>query len=137
MSGNAAVGRRARYLALAVATFAGAGLMIATGPASAQPTEQVTVTGARMVKETIGRSASTGAPLEQVRLSRDVSYADLDLRKHEDVMMLHTRINQAAKDVCAELDGMFKLEQKDRTCVGQAVSRAMKGADMAVADAHK
>ncbi len=124
-----------RHMAIAATALVGAGL-IAAVPASAQQTEQVTVTGSRMVKETIGRNSSTGMPLEQVRLSRDVSYIDLNLTKQADVETLHTRINEEAKNLCAELDQIFKPE-KDRTCVSQAVDRAMRQANSAVAAAHK
>jgi len=96
----------------AVLAFAAGGLVAAASPAGAQLYPQpgyaadpysvdgVIIRGARPQ----ARSATTGAPIEWVSLSRPVSYRDLDLRTAQGADVLAARIRHAARDACRELD---------------------------------
>ena len=109
------------------------------GPASSQPLEEVTVTAPREVHQTYisGRSPTTGAPIEVTTISRLVSYADLDRAKPSGATALRSRIDDTAKDLCQELDKLYPLEPKDRSCVKKAADAAMEQADKAIAAARR
>ena len=70
--------------------LAGTGLIIPAGPAVAQQAnekmEEFIVVGAPIERHrVVGRSSTTGADIEEIELTRQVSYADLNLCKHADV----------------------------------------------------
>ena len=109
------------------------------GPVAAQtaaePTENVTVFAPYVVKKD---SAPSG--VQAVTISREVSYHDLDLTKDGDVAALEKRVNQAAKDICGELDSRFsvgtqvwKQTRQDRECVKNASGSALVEARAVVA----
>lgn len=105
-------------------------LAAVTLPAFAQEeaSENVTVFAPYVVKKT-----TSGMPRERVttvKMSRDVSYQDLDLSTAEGKAQLETRVKQAAADVCSELDkrypkAIFIVVQENRNCVKNAISEAM------------
>jgi UrcA family protein len=77
-----------RYLTLAASAAAA---VLVGAPAFAQSVEELTVTG----------HASRN---HRDSISRIVSFADLDLTRQSDRRMLRARVNDAASDVCEELN---------------------------------
>jgi UrcA family protein len=98
-------------------TFGGFGVALlillpgATAPAWAVPeSEQITVDGPYTVRQEVTKRAMSGAMGEQnLSVSQNVDYSDLDLTKHTDVEKLRDRVRAAAKDTCRELDRRFPV----------------------------
>jgi UrcA family protein len=69
-------------------------------------------------------------------LSRPVSYADLDLVLHADVLELQNRVRRMAKAICDQLHDThpFTISHSD-ACVRQAVKEASSQVQNAVAEA--
>ncbi|MDR3511778.1 MAG: UrcA family protein [Caulobacteraceae bacterium] len=94
------------------------------GPSGGYPDEMsgVTVYAPRYV----GRSATTGAPIELVRASRVVDYSDIDPDTEWGAHVLRTRIERAARSACDELDAEYPISTSDNPpCVDEAVRNAM------------
>jgi UrcA family protein len=73
----------------------------------------------------LGRSSTTGAPIERVTTSRVVDYRDLDIDSPWGARELHYRIEHAARDACEELDDRYPIGEPDvRDCVSEAVRDA-------------
>jgi UrcA family protein len=128
----------------AVGALVGA-LAIPIGSAAAQTTyetrEQITVTPPYVQHRTIGRSY-TGAPIEELSLSRVVDLSDLDLSRWSDVQMLDSRVRQAAYSACNQLNREYpeslypsyqSSQSSDRDCVVRATNEGMAQARFAVA----
>lgn len=119
------------------------GLLVSSIAATAFAADQmseITVEGSRMTKEVVGRSTSTGAPIELITLSRHVNYTDLDLTTHSGVTELQKRIDTTAKVACRELDKVFPFSRNSdsaRSCVDKAVKSAMPRAQEAIDSAEK
>ena len=87
-------------------------------------------------REVVGRSSSTGAPIEEISLTRRVDISDLDLTHTADVSEAERRIEGVARDSCDKLAEMFPLSGVDEpSCVDDAVENAMAQVEGAVADA--
>lgn len=70
-------------------------------------------------------TSSSGVPTEEVTVTRRVSYADLDLKKHSDVQTLKRRIEEAAKLACEQIDTLYPLERPESpSCIRQSVAKA-------------
>lgn len=101
------------------------------------PNETVEVYGPPPPRE---RSA-IGAPIENVSVSREVRYDDLDLRTEWGAHVLRARIVRTARAACRELDRRYPSSYYPATsdsppCVEWAVDRAMDQADAAINDAR-
>lgn len=131
-----AVYRRPSML-MTVSALIGGTFLMTSSAAFAKKIETVTVTAPRIVKQTIvtGRSYTTGAPIEQTTISRAVHFSDLNLVKSSDDATLKTRVRDAAKDLCAELDKLYPLEP-DRSCVRKSIHRAMPQVKAVISSAH-
>ena len=96
--------------------------------------EEVIVVAPRLVKrETLGRTA-TGADVERITLTRRVSYSDLDLTRHADVLELESRVSNMAETACAQLADLFPLDTDDpqnADCVRHAKASALAQVDAA------
>ena len=80
---------------------------------------------------------SPGAPSQQISLSREVAFDDLDLRAGRGVRELKARIRDTARDICSELDVAYPGAPGDSvSCYRRAVQGAMNQADDAIADAR-
>lgn len=119
-------------------------------PVSAQPYDQgpgyeranrideIEVIGRRPTHQ---RSA-IGAPIENLSLTREVRYDDLDLRTHWGAHELRERIVYAANEACRALDRRYPEMNYPKTedsppCVRTAIDRAMDQADAAISDARR
>ena len=121
---------------MAFTTVAGVlgGLLVASVPVFAQDREVITVVAPREMVKTVGHSATTGAPIEEVSLSFTVSYAGLDLANSSDYAEIEKRIKDTAAEACKQLDKMYPLDEPDEGCAarvadtGMAELKAMVGA---------
>ena len=94
--------------------------------AIAQP-EDVSVAAPREIfRQQVGRSFSTGAPIEDVKIIHQVAYNDLDLQK-KPLKHRHAacaRVEAAAREGCAELDRIFPFtatRRSRRECMRNAI----------------
>jgi len=110
------------------------GVTIASESAIAQPTEEITVSAPRMVQKNVGRSLS-GIPIQEISISYQLSYADLDLTKSAGVIELDRRIDTVAKQACSGLDNLHPLSAKDPDCVRNAINSAADQRKHAIAAA--
>jgi UrcA family protein len=96
-----------------------------TGIVIAQDMGEVTVQASRVVKKTIGTTAS-GIPIQDISLSYGVSTAGLDLTSSAGAAALQKRIGDAAKAACKELARQYPDNStSDADCVKNATDRAM------------
>jgi UrcA family protein len=113
--------RHTTRTAFAIAAF---GSMLLSDMAIAQP-EDVSVAAPReIIRQQVGRSFTTGGPIEDVTIIRQVAYNDLDLRKATDVDTLNARVEAAAREGCAELDRIFPFtatRRSRRECMRNAI----------------
>jgi UrcA family protein len=94
----------------------------------------ITVTAPRALHHrTVGR-APDGFPVEEVSLSRRISFSGLDLRSERDSQVLDQRIEATARRACDQLSHLYPQSQypvisSDRDCYTQAVDDAMAQKD--------
>lgn len=78
-----------------------------------------------------------GAPIREVAMSREVSFADLDLTTANGTYALEARIRQTARTMCRQLDVMHPVRADNGPpCYETAVEGAMIQAEAAIADAR-
>ena len=113
------------FVSAALLALAATGLVIKTDPAIAQQASKVieeVVVEAPITVRQIGRTP-IGAKIELIELKRRVSYGDLDLSKHADVIELETRVETISKESCQKLSDMFLLDSatEKRRCIKKAI----------------
>lgn len=114
-----------------------AGLALAGAVMAAEQPTEITITATGETKVVVGRSAY-GTPIEEVTLTRRVSYADLDLSKSAGAAELEKRVNQTARDACKELDARYPFEPTTADeCMRSATRKAMDEAHVAIAAATR
>jgi len=118
------------------ATFAALvaiGFVLKTDPVIAQQVdeeiEEVVVIEAPIVRRHAERTAASGMRTEIIELRRRVSYADLDLSKHADVIELEKRIETTAKEACEKLDEMFPIPPSDIADIRRCTRKAIEGTE--------
>ncbi len=120
--------------------LAAVGIISTSGLAFAQtqtssPTE-ITITGERTSK-IVGRT-STGVPIEEMTLTRKVSYSDLDLASSAGASELEKRVHETAKELCAKLDKLNPLAQPSgKECIRKATDPALAEAHAAITAAQQ
>lgn len=120
---------------MTVAMFTAA-LAVGSCVLAAEQLEQVTVQGSRVTKGAV--ATSNGVPVDEVTLSRHVSFGDLDLSTHSGALEMEKRINLTAEATCKELERLYPIGTGDGTsCIKRAVSGAMLQARAAIAAAEK
>ena len=137
ISGARAFGRTAS-IATVMFSFA-----FACGVAVAQSTgtsDQVTITASGVVKHKQVGVSYTGMPIEQLDLTRRVSYRDLNLRTAAGQEKLKHRIDYTAHEACKQLTALYpfalwRTSQAD--CVHTAINSAMAQLPTAVATAER
>ena len=102
--------------------------------------EEVIVTAPRILRrETIDRSIG-GGTVEQVTLTRRVSYADLDLKKPADVDELGRRVDAMAHEACqllVDIKPVADAEPSESECIRRAIAGAKTQVDAAVTAANQ
>ena len=86
-----------------------------------------------------GRSSTTGAPIRDVAMSREVFIGDLDLRTRWGERALLTRVRSTARTLCNKLDHMYPVSDDNspdcyRTAVDNAMAQAYDAIDRARSD---
>lgn len=106
----------------------------APGYRNAPPQEEVPVTAPRFRTD----QTRLNGPLEAVSLSTNVRYDDLDLQTRQGAHALRMRVRDAARDVCAQLAGVYPVYQANGTsCYRTAMQNALLRADRAIGDARE
>lgn len=117
---------RAKLALFAVGMLAGSAF--AVHPVRAVQDDEITVMAPRSIhREVVGRSA-IGAPIEEISLTRRVSYAGLDLRRPSDMNELQRRIKMTANEACDQLNKLYPLDTvpSDRDCKTDAYNSGME-----------
>ena len=101
------------------------------GPATHEENERVVIHAPQLV---VRRMPDSGTPAnirnaEVITGEKEVSFADLDLSKPGDVMVLQERISDMARDICSELERLHprRVFQRvvNRDCVQSAIDEGM------------
>jgi len=92
-------------------------------------TEEITVRARGEARhETVGKNYA-GIPIEQITLTREVGYHDIDIHSPSGIATLRRRIDMTAQDACSELTGLYPHNVWSSTmqeCVHRAVSSALE-----------
>lgn len=98
---------------------------------AAEETDEIVVQAPAAVKRVVRVGRERGTVLE---LKLSISYADLDLRLHNDVVELEARINAAAREICKDLaDITPRLEKPEPSCIRNAIASAREEMQEAIA----
>jgi UrcA family protein len=101
------------------------------GPAANN--EEIIVTQPRYYRH----EGPLNAPVEDVAMSRPVSYADLDLRTHWGAHKLKARVRTTALMLCHQIDLAYPVAADGNPpCLRTALEEAMPQADAAIARAR-
>lgn len=87
----------------------------------------------RPTSTVVGRDSLSGAPIVQVQLSHRVNYSDLSLTIPSNVKVLKTRVHDAARSVCSDLDRLYPVTMGPDDCVRKAEQSAMAQVESAIA----
>jgi UrcA family protein len=118
---------------LAASTVALVLVTSASAQPSAGPTEEVIVRAPQYGPQ----RSDIGAPIENVSLSREVRFDDLDLRTSGGANALRDRVRQAALNLCQQLENQYVAIDDNRPCYRTAYDDAMDQVNAAVQNAHK
>jgi UrcA family protein len=135
---------QSNYRSSLLTLSAGIGLGILSGVALSQATSSntladhsdaslplITIEASHQVqKKQVGKTY-TGISIEQVSLSRHISYRDLNLNTPAGTARLEKRIKATAQEACDQLKSLYPLDIWDtdnRQCISGAVERAMQQA---------
>lgn len=123
-----------RLIKIAVGLLAGVSV---NAVAIAQDMGEVVVQAQRVVKKTIGHTAS-GVPIEDISLSYGVSTKGLDLSSSAGAAELQKRVASAAQAACKELSRQYPSSTTtDAECVKGATDKAMVKVNEMIATAKK
>lgn len=134
--------QRRGFVMRTTSVVAAAALMAALATAVAQtppPQQEVTIHAQGHVKEARVGTSSSGIPIDQLQLSRAVSYSDLDLRGQAGQDELRDRIRHVARQTCQQLRSLYPVALWTTdypTCVHDATEDAMAQLPAAVAAAE-
>jgi UrcA family protein len=128
--------RKPVFIAAVLVLLGGAGLQ-SVASAQSDSLSEVVVESGPVTRSVVGRGLATGIPIERADIDYQVSYSDLDLAKHADVLKLQGRIESAARSACVQLDEHFVFHvsyQQTRDCIDSAIQGASKPMQQAIAD---
>ena len=94
----------------------------------ASPTEQVIVRAPQYGPQ----RSEIGAPIENVSMSREVRFDDLDLRTVWGARVLRSRLRETALNLCRQIDNQYVTLDDNRSCYRDAYEDAMMQADDAI-----
>jgi UrcA family protein len=124
--------------AAALGIIGGSG--VATTPATAQQSDEISIVAPRTGdKERVG-IAKGGIPISQVSVTRKILVSGLDLSKPEVVAELTKRINETAKEACDQLNilyppSIYPTEGPEKNCVEEAAKGGMAQANTLISRA--
>jgi UrcA family protein len=112
-------------------------LAAASASAVAQEEQQashVTIQAGDVQETAVGRSY---IDVEELKVKRTVSYANLDLTTASGASELRNRVMDAAKDTCAQIAAAADLPStSDYSCIRRVTERGLERANVAVAAAQ-
>ena len=128
--------------ALTLASTAALAQGDAAASGASHPSEQpdVTVRASRMVRHKVVGRDYAGIPIEQLSLTREISYHDLNLNSTKGAAELLRRVNDTAREACQELTSLYPLNlwtTSNQDCVHRAVRNAMMQLPESVAQLEK
>lgn len=123
--------RRRSLLATFTLMFASTGAIAADAPIAGH----VTVQAERPTTKIVGRS-EIGAPIVFVELRGRVSYSDLELSIPSNAKVLKTRVHDAARGLCGDLDRLYPTTVGGDDCARKAEAEAMPQVESAIAAAQ-
>lgn len=92
------------------------------------PSDEVTVRAAREARhQDLGKDYA-GIPIEQLTLSREVGYGDIDIHSPRGVVVLRRRIMITAQNACMQLSNLYPVGAWTSTaqeCVSTAFTSAL------------
>jgi UrcA family protein len=91
----------------------------------------ITITAPR--EKVVGHNSVTHAPIVEVSATASVPYVPVTLTTNSGVALLKSRIESAARDLCADLD---PVAFADQSCVRDAIEKTQTQVDAAVARAE-
>lgn len=91
--------------------------------------EEIVVVRAPIERETRQPMGPGHPKTEVIELTRQVSFSDLDLSRHRDVVELRKRIETTAERACERLNEMFPVTREGVTGTARCVQRAVKDAE--------
>jgi len=112
----------------------------AAGEQSGSAIKEVVVEAKTPVHISSKKVDFAGRTEETLTLERRVSYADLDLSRPGDVLLLKKRIEDNAKQACSDLYSLYPPTNSDEIpagCIKHATESANDGLKMAIASAKK
>ncbi len=119
------------FVLAALLALIATGLVFKAGPAIAQQASEVVeevVVEAPITVRQFGRS-NIGVEIELIELKRRVSYADLDLSKHADVIELETRVETISNESCGKLSAMYPLDPWGRQELQRCIKKSINSAE--------
>ena len=118
--------------------LAGLPLMAIGGAAMAQP-DEITVVAPRDIEQKQIGKTRYGSPIQEISVSYEVRYSDLDLKKTADVEALNKRITHIAKQACSEVTRLppYAGNRSKQDCIRKSVKSAKDQINTAVAAAGK
>ena len=122
--------RRVMGLIATAGIFASVAVVAADDPTQ----EHIVVEAQRATAKVIGRS-DLGKPIQQLQLSAQVSYGDLDLSNANNGKILKDRVHDAAELVCKDLQRMYPQADTSE-CARDAVHGAARQVEAAIAAAR-
>ncbi len=96
------------------------------------PTEEVIVRAPQYGPQ----RSEIGAPVENLSLSREVRFDDLDLRTSWGASALRDRVRQTALTLCQQLENQYVTMDDSRPCYRTAYEDAMDQAETAIQNAR-
>lgn len=119
-----------------------ASAVLAGGTALAQSNESVTVVAPHMLVHKAVGQTYVGVPIEQVSLSRQVGFSDLDLTKQAGAVALKQRVSASAQESCAQLARLYPDDidaplPTNKSCEKDAVEAAMPQVEAAIEEAKR
>ncbi len=100
----------------------------------AGPIERIEVTAPPYRHE----RSSIGAPIQDVAMSREVRFDDLDLATRDGAWELRSRVRETARDLCNRLSVRYPVATEDSPpCYRTAVASAMDQVNDVIAQARR
>jgi len=123
-----------RRVSVAYAVLLGALFASSAALAAEQQMEEVHAQVERPAEKIVGRSFT--GPMTEIKLQYHVRYDDLDLATRDGADTLRSRVTQAARQACADLDKRHANVGKDLSCIAVAKMSARLQVDSAIEQAR-
>jgi UrcA family protein len=99
-----------------------------TNPTQDASSNALTVQARRNARHQVVGQAYAGIPIEQVTLTRQIGYGDVDIHSPNGIVTLRRRIFRTAREACQQLSGVYPAAiwtSSDAECVNDAVDSAL------------